>query len=197
MRCPLCGHNDTRVKGSRPREGKSWQDAGWDLIGNGVLPSAPVYAPPSVRSPQPHEQGAPVKPQGEIRFRVDNAPLGTRIGASVSGTAFKLDAGSGPGIPAVSKPLVDGTDFGGDPVKQMHDNIEQSVGEGLELENQPWPAAHPVASTPSTEAVAYSGRKLARTAIGDDAPLNPNDREGLDKNSLVEDYVRKHRAEMA
>ena len=96
MRCPLCGHNDTRAKDSRPREGKSWRDAGLDFIHNGVLPAAaPVHAPPSVRSPQPHEQRAntPTKAQGDIRLSFDNAPHGMRISASASGTAFKLDAG--------------------------------------------------------------------------------------------------------
>ena len=52
MRCPLCGHNDTRVEGGRPR---TWRDAGWDLIGNGVFPAASVHAPPPVRSPLPKE----------------------------------------------------------------------------------------------------------------------------------------------
>ena len=72
----------------------------WNFHGqispHGPAAQTPAHAPSSLRSPQPHEQHAantPTKPQGVIRFSVDNAPPGTRIRASATGTAFKLDAG--------------------------------------------------------------------------------------------------------
>jgi hypothetical protein len=98
MRCPLCGHEDARIKGNLPREDNSWRSAAWGLARNGAAPAAPAHAPP------PPEQGAantPAKAQEQISACVDNAQPDARIGAGTSGTAVP---GSGAKAPGASRP---------------------------------------------------------------------------------------------
>jgi len=164
MRCPLCGHNDTQVKDSRPREGKSWQDAGSDFIRNGVFPAAPVHAPPDVRSPLPREQGAantPTKAQGEISVRFDNAPAGTRISAHASGTAFKLDAGSGANFPI-------GQTGSAPSNLSFMENVSTPSAEPAGP-NAAAPVADPSAAPPPAPPPAEGGKAHAKPAVPSEA----------------------------
>jgi hypothetical protein len=44
-----------------------------------------LHAPPSVRSPRPHNANNHAKTQAEIRVRFENAPPGTKLGTRVTG----------------------------------------------------------------------------------------------------------------